>query len=403
MKKIIGLILSTLIIYVFLIPQTIYAKPVDQNGMGLKNDFNYASESAFEGLPDDSELEEEVNEATKDISVIKQGKAKNIKQGKEGLYKTYEEEFKALYKQNKKVSKETADYVNDIAKKYNTSTNQIEAGKFDFNDHALNLFIKLGSGGLNLVTKPLGTFTLKPSEILDSPSATPLKNAFDSLTDSLIIVFIIFQVLKIIVLKATDIGNYSNAIYEKVAKTIIALVIIALYDPLFKLVLNIQYLLITPILKSITIDNQLGSIIMLKTLIVSPDSIIIAVPVLGLLMLVVTLSLFFSLAYLIILYVTGPLAISTMVNEEMNFYSLWVRKLVARVLTVFLQSLCIALSLSTLFRVTFDPQKSGTDILLSGAFLLVALSIPKILENFGDSSGTGRTTVMAVRSFVSKK
>lgn len=402
MKKIIGLILSTLIIYVFLIPQTIYAKPVDQNGMGLKNDFNYASESAFEGLPDDSDLEKEVNEATKDISVIEQANTKTIQKGKGGLYKTYQEEFDSLLDKQKKINKDQAKATEKLVNKYNTSTNKLEVKKFDFAGHMMNTFINFGSGALDLVTKPLATFTIKPSDILDSPSAQPLKNAFDSLTDSLIIVFIIFQVMKIIVLKATDIGNYSNAIYEKVAKTIIALVIIALYDPLFKLVLNIQYLLITPILKSISIDEQLGSIIMMKTIIVGPDTIIIAMPVLGILMLVVTISLFYSLAYLILLYVTGPLAISTMVNEEMDFYSLWVRKLVARVLTVFLQSLCIALALSTLFRITFDLQKNATDILLSGAFLLVALSVPKILENFGDTSGTGRTTIMAVRSIARK-
>lgn len=400
MKKVSVYILSIIIIFIFVSPSVANAKPVDQNGMGLKNDFNYASQSAFDNLPSDSDLEKEIDESTKDISVIDQANSKDIEEGKGGLYNTYKDEFDKLYEKKKKISKDSANDFKDLIKKYNTSTNKFEVGKFDFGGHTLNTFIKFGSGSLDLVTKPLGTFTIKPSDILESPSALPLKNAFGSLTDSLIVVFIIFQVLKIIVLKATDIGNYSNAIYEKVAKTIIAVIVISLYDPLFKLVLNIQYLLITPILKSISIDDKLGSIIMVKALIVSADSIIIAIPVIGILMLVVTISLFYSLAFLIILYVTGPLAIATMVNEEMDFYSLWVRKLVARVLTILLQSLCIALSLATLFRITFDVQKNATDLLLSGAFLLVALSIPKVLENFGDTSGTGRTTVVAMRSLI---
>ena len=151
-------------------------------------------------------------------------------------------------------------------------------------------------------------------------------------------------------------------------------------------------------MKSIKIDNEMGSLIMLKSLIVNSDAVMIAVPIIAILMLVVTISLFYSLAYLILLYITGPVAITTMLNDEMDFYSLWVRKLVSRVLTVFLQSVCIALSLATIFRITWNLQEVGTDLLLSIAYLMLALGVPKILENFGDSSGAGRSTIMAVRS-----
>lgn len=100
----------------------------------------------------------------------------------------------------------------------------------------------------------------------------------------------------------------------------------------------------------------------------------------------------------IILYIMGPVAITTMVNDEMNFFSLWVRRLVSRVLTLLLQSLCIAMCFATLFHITFKYNETITDLMLAIAFLFVALSVPKMLENFGDSSGAGRSTLLFVRS-----
>lgn len=125
---------------------------------------------------------------------------------------------------------------------------------------------------------------------------------------------------------------------------------------------------------------------------------IIALPLMALLMVVLTISLFFSLALFIILYIMGPIAIATMVNDDMDFFSLWIRRLVSRILTFLLQSLCIAMCFATLFHLTFSYREAITDLMLAMAFLLVGLSVPKMLENFGDSSGAGRSTLMFIRS-----
>src|SRR5699024_6145825 len=100
-------------------------------------------------------------------------------------------------------------------------------------------------------------------------------------------------------------------------------VLIGLYEPIFKLILSFQYLLVTPILKSIDINDNMAGIIALRGLIVDSTGMIIILPLTGILLIVVTLSLFYSLAMLIILYIVGPVAITTMVNEDMDFYSLW--------------------------------------------------------------------------------
>lgn len=181
-------------------------------------------------------------------------------------------------------------------------------------------------------------------------------------------------------------------------KTFVAATLIGLYEPLFKVALNFQYLLVSPILNAIEVKDSTASLIALKGLMVDSSGPIIALPLMALLMVVLTISLFFSLALFIILYIMGPIAIATMVNDDMDFFSLWLRRLVSRILTFLLQSLCIAMCFATLFHITFDYKEAITDLMLSMAFLLVGLSVPKMLENFGDSSGAGRSTLMFIRS-----
>lgn len=147
-----------------------------------------------------------------------------------------------------------------------------------------------------------------------------------------------------------------------------------------KLLLNFQYLLVSPILNAIEVKDSTASLIALKGLMIDSSGPIIALPLMALLMVVLTISLFFSLALFIILYIMGPIAIATMVNDDMDFFSLWLRRLVSRILTFLLQSLCIAMCFATLFHITFDYKEAITDLMLSMAFLLVGLSVLKCLR-----------------------
>lgn len=367
----------------------------EDKGIGVENELSGSSDKAYKSLPTEAEMQKDLEKNKADV-----GKTSNKKigKGKEALYKAYKDEIDKEVENRKKQKIPHAEDIRDKAKAYDTSTGKLKVGKFDAEGHVNNIFLSVGKFLVQSSTEPLQKFTLKPSEILDSPSASPLKSAFNNVTDILLALFLIFQLSKIMLSRAIDIGYNGQLIYDKLFKTIVAVILIGLYDPIFKLILSFQYLLVTPILKSIDISDNMAGIIALRGLIVDSTGMIIILPLTGILLIVVTLSLFYSLAMLIILYIVGPVAITTMVNEDMDFYSLWLRKVVSRVLTLMLQSLCIAMCFATLFRVTFSSAETLTDLMLGLAFLFVALSIPKLLENFGDSSGAGRSTMLFMRS-----
>lgn len=394
-------LLMTIFVGLLLIPLSECANAEDEGSIGVENTMSNESKEAFDSLPSDEDLQKQVNQHEE--SIVDASTNREIKKEKGGLYKAYKKEVDEEADKRKKYDKEGAKQFKDTIEKYNTSTGKIDVGTFDVQGHVINVLISVGASGIQLVNEPLASFTIKPSDVLEAPSAQPLKTAFDTLTDVLIALFLVFQITKIMSTRALDIGYQGHAVYEKLFKTIVAVVLIGLYDPLFKLILNFQYLFITPILKSINVSSDMAHIIMLKSITTGANlGYVIVFPIIAVLILIVTISLFYSLALMIVLYVVGPGAIATMVNDDMEFYSLWIRKIVSRVLTLFLQSLCIALSFATLMRVTFSAKESMTDILLGIAFLIVALGVPKMLENFGDSSGAGRTTIMAFRGMKRK-
>lgn len=388
------MITLSLIFIVLLAPLGNVALAKDDKGIGVKNELTTSNKEAMDSLPTDSELEKQVKGNKADI--VSAGKSKKIPKGKGGIWKAYKDEIKKEMDVRKKNGMPSS--MEDFAKDFNTTTGKLKVSKFDVNGHINNVFLSIGTTLVKTSTEPLKHFTIKPADVLEAPSAKPMMVAFSTLTDTLLVLFLVFQLTKIMLARAIDIGYSGSAIYDKVLKTFVAGTLIGLYEPIFKALMNIQYLLVSPILNAIQIKDNTAGIIAFKGLMIDGTAPMICLPLVAILLIVVALSLFYSLAMFIILYIMGPVAITTMVNDEMNFFSLWVRRLVSRILTLLLQSLCIAMCFASLFHITFKYQETITDLMLAIAFLFVALSVPKMLENFGDSSGAGRSTLLFVRS-----
>ena len=375
------MITLSLIFIVLLAPLGNVALAKDDKGIGVKNELTTSNKEAMDSLPTDSELEKQVKGNKADI--VSAGKSKKIPKGKGGIWKAYKDEIKKEMDVRKKNGMPSS--MEDFAKDFNTTTGKLKVSKFDVNGHINNVFLSIGTTLVKTSTEPLKHFTIKPADVLEAPSAKPMMVAFSTLTDTLLVLFLVFQLTKIMLARAIDIGYSGSAIYDKVLKTFVAGTLIGLYEPIFKALMNIQYLLVSPILNAIQIKDNTAGIIAFKGLMIDGTAPMICLPLVAILLIVVALSLFYSLAMFIILYIMGPVAITTMVNDEMNFFSLWVRRLVSRILTLLLQSLCIAMCFASLFHITFKYQETITDLMLAIAFLFVALSVPKMLENFGDS------------------
>src|SRR5699024_8308918 len=101
-------------------------------------------------------------------------------------------------------------------------------------------------------------------------------------------------------------------------------------------------------------------------------------------------------------YTIGPVAIVTMVNDEYNMFSMWLKTIIARFLTLALQGLTEMLSFSYASNMdaifTGDALQSGFQKIISLAFLVVGISLPALLKEFGNSSGSGRGAISATQS-----
>ena len=387
-------------LFSFTISSLSHIAMAEEKGTGVENKLSETDQKAYNALPSDKELQKKISE--QDASIA-QASNKKIGKGKGAFYKAYEDEINDYIKERKKIGL-SSNNLKKTAQNYNPSTGKIEGkNPFDVQRHITNLGLSLGKSAIEIASQPLKSFTIKPGDVLDAPSAKPMKDAFNSLTDILLALFLIFQLSKTMLSRAVDIGHNGQVIYDKIFKTFMAAILIGLYEPIFKLILNFQYLLVTPILNSIEVSDNMASQIALNGLLVDATGMTFMVPFVAVMLIVVPMSLFYSLAMMIILFIIGPVAITTMINEDMEFFSLWFRKVISRVLTLMLQSLCIAMSFATLFRISFHYTETITDYLLGIAFLFVALSIPKMLENFGDSSGAGRSTMMFIRSVGRRK
>ncbi|MBK3975997.1 hypothetical protein, partial [Staphylococcus aureus] len=211
------------------------------------------------------------------------------------LWDAYKDEIKSEIKKREKNDPQAKD-LKKFAKDFDTSTGKLKVGTFDVEGHVNNMCLGFGTSIVKWATEPLKQFTIKPADVLDAPSAKPMMIAFSSLTDILLAVFLVFQLMKIMLSRAIDIGYNGQAIYDKIVKTFVAATLIGLYTPLFKVALNFQYLLVSPILNAIEVKDSTASLIALKGLMVDSSGPIIALPLMALLMVVLTISLFFSLA-----------------------------------------------------------------------------------------------------------
>jgi len=385
-----------------LIPTNVLA--IEQNptanseGAGVKNDLFYAVDGIdINGIPNETELAniaEQNKELMKEQEFATQGK--KVGKGKGELYKAYKDDIKKL---KDTMDKNQYNNMVDTIKNYNTATGELDCGTFDFGCKVKGLLISGGSDFLDIVINPLQNFIIKPSDVLNAPSVSGFKNAFTSLTDVAVVLFFIYQILKIISMRMTNGEGISQGVFEKTAKLIVSVCIIGVYEPLFKIALSVEYLLVSPILSTVTLSETGADALILRMMLLNSGvGTALLILGLGMIYLVITISLFYRLAMMILLYIVGPFAIASMVNDEMDFFTLWIRKLVANILTITLQALCIAMSIRIGFRVNFDEATNVTDVCLSAAFMFLALGVPKLLENFGNSTGASRAGISAVQT-----
>lgn len=323
---------------------------------------------------------------------------KEIKDGKGKFYEAYKEEFD-------KMEEDVAGgkiFVK-LMKSYNYNEGNFDCGKFDVLCHIVNIVYVAGTSIVNFLLAPLTKLAIEPEQILGDNTFNKFKNNFESFTFSLLAVFILFQIMKIYAFRMTNHTDTIGVLNEKIIKIVMAGVFLFSYTLFFKFILTIQYRVNYGIFSYISNTNQVTNDLMLNFLVTPNGTIFVFMIILFAILLAI---LFFQMAYTFALiglfYVVGPVAIVTMVNDEYNMFTMWLKTIIARFLTLALQGLTVMLSLSYVSRMDWmfsgDVMQSSFQKIIAISFLIVGISLPTLLKEFGNSSGSGRGAISATQS-----
>lgn len=341
------------------------------------------------------EMEKDLKKSKNDGSGIK-----DIEKGKGKLYKAYEEEIDKWKKEREKwEGKGSADSDIDLIKKFDYVGGSFDCGWMDVNCHIKNVSYGATSSVINWTMIPFSEVVIKPSDVLNNGILNSYKGAFNSLTKSLLCLFFIFQIFKLIAMRMTDLYSATQEGNEKIITFIVASFLVFSYSGLFKAIMNIQYAINYPLLYGLSATKNVGKQMSFNMLFMgSLNMSIIFLAVIAVLIVVLILQMYYTLALVSVLYVTGPVAITTMMNNEYNFFNVWLRILVSRLLTLGLQALCVVLGIRFFSQITFDPVTTLTNAITGISFFIVGITIPSLLGQFGNSSGSGRAIMGGMKT-----
>lgn len=375
-------LIAIMMLFVFTLPMTASANSLERP---VDSEFNKSG----------SELREEIEFESEELDVHG---LREIGNKKNSFYKAYKEEFD-----------EWADNVPGAAiyvkmmKKYHYKEGEFKCGKFDVVCHIVNFGFVTGSSIINALLSPISKLAIAPEDIILDSTLTKFKRAFNTFTTSLLAVFILFQIMKIYTFRMTNHSDTVSVLNEKVVKIFMASIFLFSYDIFFKVILNIQYRFNFAIFNYISNSHEVTQNIMLSMLL-TPNGIIFVILILlfAILLAVLFFQMLYTFAMIAVFYVVGPVAITTMVNDEYNMFGNWLKTIISRFLTLGLQGLCVILCLSFGSRLSFITDSASVsqtllDKILAIAFLVFGIAVPSLLKEFGNSSGTGRAVTSSAK------
>lgn len=298
------------------------------------------------------------------------------------------------------------DYI-DVIKEYDFETNSFDCGGFGLkiNCKMLSFQFSLATSFMSFVADGTEYLILNPEQITEEEGFNKYKGYFGDLSITLLSIFVVYQTLMMVLRRLGDPDDYPQAMNRNILALFGAAILLGIYEPMFDWIMEIQNAAVTGVIDSGVSKEALTLMVFLYS---SRYSIFFSIFV-GIVMLVFALAIVYRFISIGFAYITGPLAIPTMLNDEFNYFQVWLRFMVNSVVTLFLQSICYGLAMSSI-TVQFSFLKDlpfGVDVVVGFLFALVicffALTIPGILGNLGASTGTGRMLGRVTRYAVTKR
>ncbi|MEB6550212.1 conjugal transfer protein TraL [Heyndrickxia sporothermodurans] len=298
-----------------------------------------------------------------------------------------------FYKDNKKAieKKVKSKTIRKMIKNYDYDTNTFDCGTLDvmcklngFGYSAYIGIVKKTFNGLDIAL-------VKPEYITKNKTFKKYKDGFNALSSSMLVVFLMWQMVKLIAQRYADAEDGMVAINDKLLTVAGAAILLGIYTNFFEWILKFQAYAVEGILK----DSIKTKDVVLALFTNAEYGMLLAFFIM-LAFLIFPVIFMYRFILFGFLYITGVIAIPTMVNDEYNYFSIWLRLLVNNGITLFLQLLAFIIGITALIK-TNDFSNYGGSFLVAMGFFMLAVAVPSLLGNLGASSGVSRGIGTAAR------
>src|SRR5690606_25830169 len=271
--------------------------------------------------------------------------------------------------------------------KYDYSTNQFDCKWHEIGCHTNSFLYTTVSGFVFGAVDSFSKFQLDPDFITGNPIYEGYMLNFKSLAWTIAAIFILWQTLKIIILYSGNGEEGMNSLYDKLVAVIAGGILLGVYAQFFDWLQELTHLLTETMLTSPVTHYDVMQVMAVN----SVGYGLILMIVVSAILFVFFLSILYRTVLFVILYITGVLAVPTIVNDQYNFFNLWLKTVVSNILTLTIQLLCFVLGIKTLVSL-----ESG-NMIIGMVFFIVGLSIPTLLSQFGASTGSAKAVGSSVK------
>lgn len=302
------------------------------------------------------------------------------------FYNDHKEHFEDLPKQ-----------IKDVIKKYDYETNTFDCGWTHFYCKYSSFMYENAIGAIKAGLKTGESAIIAPWQITGNQIFNNYKNALKTSAWLMLSIFLAWNIAKIVAHRFADAEDGGVALNEKILKITVLAIILGVYETIFYKILELQYYAVQGVMGNpVTLEDITITIFKYG----SYYGLLMAL-LIGVTMLIFNIAFIYRFVLFGVLYIMGVVAIPTGINDEYNYFSLWLRLLVSNGVTLFLQALCFVLGVNAMF--VQNAFNEGTAVVVAMAFWVLALAIPSLLGNLGASTGTSRAVGSVIRAVTRRR
>ncbi|AOZ94875.1 conjugal transfer protein TrbL family protein [Paenibacillus crassostreae] len=303
----------------------------------------------------------------------------------------YYEEYEAFFENAPESYK-------DFIKKYDPYERTVSCGRFEVSCHVYKIALDSGVSAMDFIKDLMKKTVISPTDIVGNTSYQAYKDGIFALSKIVLAIFIAFNAAKIMSLRMGDADDGATVWNEKIVSLVVSAFFLFVYDSIIEWILHAQELMMHEIIDTINSEEMIINII--NNILMGPGLFaIIVILIIGIMLIVLMLQLFYRTAFVAILYIVGPIAIATKINDTYNFFDFWLKNFVIAFVTLALQLISIAVGLNQFL---IPPSYFGDTyhLFLGAAFFILSMTLPGILGQWGFSTGSARSVASGAKSAV---